>query len=692
MNIFEILFLKKNLVFDSKAMVKATPQKPDFETLLQKFTAQKDSKSPKVPLDIFKTNAGKKSTLKESFSKKELFLKSSPQFGQEIENKNQNATKSLSDQVSKRFPSDQKEHHSHHMAKEIGKKFRSGQKQESDKKQLVLKSEIFPKRKSHFDQKSVSDEKSLETSHKEILSKDLYIKNESKTKFIFGQKIENKNQNATKISSKKFEDAHIDQKPSKPRFSKQKVHEIPQNQPIEKIVKKKVEISNEENFGPKKHHSNYMAKEIGENIDRNKFQKDDKQTNMQKEIFPKPKTNFGQKRVSYEKNIESSHKKIVSKNLYEKNEPKNRSTFGKNRGLRKKSLQTSQEMRKNLSSEIELLQAKPNFGQNIKLGKSSHHKYNLSKTEYKKPGSIGIDKKSTKEIFQKTINTDKTEESDLFYGSIESAQSNIIHQANEVDRKKATIVKTDKKTIQTPHIASQTSHTNQIKKESKTLDISKRISPDPKAETYASTLHGFLANKNRNLSLDIKKLNKEPAKSLSLKETKIDHAMDEENLQIEQITQKISQEITKEHKEPVMQTQAIPKSVDQISPQNSSQNDSGSQTFDQSPHQDQSPEHPYSLDQNQQQMPEFHKRVITIRLDQTNININFASSQLNITFSTMSRFHHDSSLSEFVDEVLKESGYEKYKVTLKDRQKRVELLSKESKTASATRSGIDVKA
>ncbi len=117
--------------------------------------------------------------------------------------------------------------------------------------------------------------------------------------------------------------------------------------------------------------------------------------------------------------------------------------------------------------------------------------------------------------------------------------------------------------------------------------------------------------------------------------------------------------------------------------------DQSSQSFDQ--HQDLGHTEHANPQEPEPQMPEFQKRILTIRLDQTHININLNANQLSLTFFSPTTFHNDGSLGEFIDEVMQQSGFDKYKVTLKDRQKRVEILSKESKTSSSPRSVIDVK-
>ncbi len=118
--------------------------------------------------------------------------------------------------------------------------------------------------------------------------------------------------------------------------------------------------------------------------------------------------------------------------------------------------------------------------------------------------------------------------------------------------------------------------------------------------------------------------------------------------------------------------------------------DHSSQSFEQHQDQGQTP-HAHTPQESEGQLLEFQKRVLTIRLDHTQININFNANQLNLTFFSPAAFHNDGNLGEFIDEVMQQSGFDKYKVTLKDKQKRIEILSREKRRASHPRSVIDVK-
>ncbi len=124
--------------------------------------------------------------------------------------------------------------------------------------------------------------------------------------------------------------------------------------------------------------------------------------------------------------------------------------------------------------------------------------------------------------------------------------------------------------------------------------------------------------------------------------------------------------------------------------QNFQDQNQSSQSFEQYQDQGQTP-HTHTPQESEGQLLEFQKRVLTIRLDHTQININFNANQLNLTFFSPAAFHNDGNLGEFIDEVMQQSGFDKYKVTLKDKQKRIEILSREKRRSSHPRSVIDVK-
>jgi len=170
-----------------------------------------------------------------------------------------------------------------------------------------------------------------------------------------------------------------------------------------------------------------------------------------------------------------------------------------------------------------------------------------------------------------------------------------------------------------------------------------------------------------------------------------EHPVGEESLQLLQKAEPITKELKPQRMEPSMHQSSFEdfSSNTQHTATTQDSTDNSGHSFDR--HQDFGQTEYTHTQEPEPQMPEFQKRILTIRLDQTHININFNANQLSLTFFSPTAFHNDGSLGEFIDEVMQQSGFDKYKVTLKDRQKRIEILSKESKTSSSPRSVIDVK-
>ncbi len=93
-----------------------------------------------------------------------------------------------------------------------------------------------------------------------------------------------------------------------------------------------------------------------------------------------------------------------------------------------------------------------------------------------------------------------------------------------------------------------------------------------------------------------------------------------------------------------------------------------------------------------EQLERHRARTIQMRIDQTLININMTQKQVAMHFVSTQPMHIESDLGEVVDAIMKESGYERYKITLKDKERRVVLAQEErSSMHSDARSGVNVK-
>lgn len=92
------------------------------------------------------------------------------------------------------------------------------------------------------------------------------------------------------------------------------------------------------------------------------------------------------------------------------------------------------------------------------------------------------------------------------------------------------------------------------------------------------------------------------------------------------------------------------------------------------------------------EIPHPQRHTITLKLDQATINVNLQQNRLYMHFISQTPMQIHPDIEEFISEVMQESGYERYRVVLKDREKRMAIASKESqKTASIGNSSINVK-
>ncbi len=199
--------------------------------------------------------------------------------------------------------------------------------------------------------------------------------------------------------------------------------------------------------------------------------------------------------------------------------------------------------------------------------------------------------------------------------------------------------------------------------------------------------------KKKSLYLDAKESPMAKTRSSGSKKKSVhldEHPLGEELLQLSQKAEPITKEF-KQRVEPSLHQSSFEDISNKTQHTAAMQDslDQGGQSFEQ--HQDLAHTEHTHPQEPEPQIPELQKRIFTIRLDQTHININLTAKQLSLTFFSSATFHTDGNLGEFVEEVMQQSGFDKYKVTLKDRQKRIEILSKESRTSSSPRSVIDVK-
>ncbi len=93
-----------------------------------------------------------------------------------------------------------------------------------------------------------------------------------------------------------------------------------------------------------------------------------------------------------------------------------------------------------------------------------------------------------------------------------------------------------------------------------------------------------------------------------------------------------------------------------------------------------------------EQLRRHEVRTIQLRLDQTLVNVTMHQRQLSLNFVSSQSMQLEGNIAEVVDAIMQESGYERYKVTLRDRERRITIDSKGRDTIrSETRSGVNVK-
>ena len=86
-----------------------------------------------------------------------------------------------------------------------------------------------------------------------------------------------------------------------------------------------------------------------------------------------------------------------------------------------------------------------------------------------------------------------------------------------------------------------------------------------------------------------------------------------------------------------------------------------------------------------------HNRVVRLQMEDTRINISYTHNRLNLTFVSPHTLMLGGEMEQFVHEVMQESGFERYRVQLKERNRTVTVESKKESGTSIRRSGVDVK-
>ncbi len=83
------------------------------------------------------------------------------------------------------------------------------------------------------------------------------------------------------------------------------------------------------------------------------------------------------------------------------------------------------------------------------------------------------------------------------------------------------------------------------------------------------------------------------------------------------------------------------------------------------------------------------QRSLTLHIDQTRVSVSMHNSQLHLRFISSSIFDTEGA-QEYVDEVMREHGFEEYRVKIKDRKSELTMASLTARERSRA-SMIDVK-
>ncbi|SMC09285.1 hypothetical protein [Nitratiruptor tergarcus] len=86
------------------------------------------------------------------------------------------------------------------------------------------------------------------------------------------------------------------------------------------------------------------------------------------------------------------------------------------------------------------------------------------------------------------------------------------------------------------------------------------------------------------------------------------------------------------------------------------------------------------------------QRAVRIKIENTYINISMTQNRLNLHFISQSPLQLQPDLQEYVENVMKDSGYERYRVRIKDREKQTEFFSEDSSEQTKSANGsVNVK-
>ena len=101
-----------------------------------------------------------------------------------------------------------------------------------------------------------------------------------------------------------------------------------------------------------------------------------------------------------------------------------------------------------------------------------------------------------------------------------------------------------------------------------------------------------------------------------------------------------------------------------------------------------------SLQENAEsfEMPHsYQKQTLTLKFNEATVNVHLQQNRLYMQFVSQASMQLHPDMEEFISNVMQESGYEKYRVVLKDKEKRVTITSKEQKRLFNGNSSINVK-
>ena len=86
-------------------------------------------------------------------------------------------------------------------------------------------------------------------------------------------------------------------------------------------------------------------------------------------------------------------------------------------------------------------------------------------------------------------------------------------------------------------------------------------------------------------------------------------------------------------------------------------------------------------------------KFVSIKLENTRVNVSLLQRYVSIHFVSSTSLQLQPDLQEFVDDIMKQNGFDRYKVSFKDRNKKVNIASKDDgeRDSVRTSSSINVK-